>query len=77
MPVFERRYLSLKQECDHIYGVFRKSGVIYESFGGINPIYVVTAKSGGIFFKIPPFENRHPLYKVTGYTFNPESLNGC
>ncbi len=44
----------------NIWG-FEKSGANYQSFGGINPIYLSTAKSGGIFFEIPPFEDSHPL----------------
>ena len=66
MTVFERRYLFLKEECDQIYGVLRKGGANHESLGGINPIYVVTAKSGGICFEISPFENRHPLSEIAG-----------
>jgi len=32
-----------------------------QGFRGVNPTYVTTARSGGIFFEISPFKNSHDL----------------
>ena len=66
MPAFERRYLFIKVKCDHIYGVFRKNGANNQPLGGINPIYLSTAKRCGIFFEISTFKNRHSLSEIIG-----------
>jgi hypothetical protein len=38
-----------------------KPGQDSQSFGGVNPTYLTTAKLGAIFFEIWPFKNSHDL----------------
>ena len=47
---------SIRRMWPNIWGLAKFLGD-YQEFGGVNPKYLATAKSGGIFFEISPFRD--------------------